>query len=104
LTKKADVPLSREIISKVHQLFIESTAVRVIEILENECGNKLPLLESKREKLIERVRCAVLKLGQGSPEKFSFAIESAKQDWRDVLASAGFGDDVDAHRVWLSEK
>lgn len=52
---------------------------------------------------LERIRCAVLKLSEGSIEKMREAIRVANEDWRDVLVVAGFGHRVLAHLEWLDE-
>jgi hypothetical protein len=48
----------------------------------------------------ERIRLAVLKLSNGNLEELRRAITEARQDWRDVLVWAGFGDSGTAHRRW----
>jgi hypothetical protein len=49
---------------------------------------------------MERIRFAVLKLGAGDIELFEKATLLAQKDWRDVLVSAGFGEDIESHRSW----
>jgi hypothetical protein len=53
---------------------------------------------------IERVRCAAVKLSQGSLEALRSTIREANNDWRDVLVAAGFADNLVAHQSWLSSE
>ena len=78
-------------------------AATAATMLETDCGDKLPLIESQGVRGIERIRCAALKLSNGSLERLSSAIETAKRDWRDVLVAAGFGDDPSLHLSWLDK-
>ena len=43
---------------------------------------------------------AVLKLATEGDTGLDTAIELAKTDWRDLLMSAGFGEDINAHEKW----
>lgn len=99
----ATVPLSPKLTAKVHELFPED-GNEVITLLERECGNNLPLLESGRKALILRVRCAVLKVSGGSKQQLLAAIDLAKRDWRDALMRGGFGEDLNAHYSWLGQR
>ncbi len=69
-------------------------------ILENECGDTLPLWSSKTPTGFERIRFAVLKISGGSMAALADAVRLAQLDWRDALVGAGFGDDVRAHLKW----
>ena len=72
----------------------------VSTLLIEDCGNNLPFLENTDSQGLERVRFAVLKLSGGDLNAFQRAIDLAKQDWRDVLVAAGFGDDPKVHESW----
>lgn len=50
---------------------------------------------------LERVRFAALKVSDGKIEKLKMVIELAKADWRDLLVSASFAQDSEAHKTWL---
>jgi len=93
----ADTALSTELIAKVHQLFPQDPEL-VLGALQSECRSELG------NELGERVRCAVLKLSQGSLERLSSALDLARRDWRDVLVGAGFAEDLDIHKSWLRAK
>ena len=72
----------------------------VAELLLHECGNNLPLLSKCDEFELERVRFAALKLSGGELVNLQEAVKLAKEDWRDLLVSAGFADDLHAHKNW----
>jgi len=78
--------------------FEGASRVSVATLLVEECGFDLPLPSSAA--LVERIRLAVLKLADGSAAAVSAHVAAAKQDWRDVLVAAGFGDDLAAHVAW----
>jgi hypothetical protein len=92
-------PLSHETQRWVSILFSPETRAEASRVLSEQCGNNLPFCEKLDQFQMERWRFAALKLGEGSIDKLSRAIELAKLDWRDLLVSAGFGD-VDAHIHW----
>lgn len=69
-------------------------------LLIEDCGNNLPFLENNDSQGLERVRFAVLKLSAGDLNALQRAIDLAKQDWRDLLVTAGFGDNPKAHESW----
>ena len=97
-----DEQLTVALLSKVRQLYPEEQWAAVAAMLESECGRTLPLIGRSADD-IERVRCAALKLGEGSVEKLRAAVLAAQTDWRDVLVAAGFGSRVAAHKEWLGE-
>lgn len=92
--------MSPELQARIGELFA-ADATAVAARLERDCGDTLPLISAMGEEGIERVRCAVLKLSEGSPEKLERALRVAREDWRDSLVAAGFGHDPLAHRDWL---
>jgi hypothetical protein len=94
-------PTTAEIQKKLNQLFPQEQRAAAIALLEAECGSHLPLIESQGADGILRVRCAALKLSEGSLEKLHTAVRVANQDWRDVLVAAGFGHSVREHLRWL---
>lgn len=97
------VQLSPETQRRVELMFAPSTRAEVTELLVNECGANLPLLQNLDEVQLERFRFAALKLSDGSLEKLHKAIALAKLDWRDLLASAGFHS-ANSHTSWLPKK
>ena len=92
--------LSLGTVQRIDAVFAEAQRAEVARLLTVECGHDLPLAGSLGASGIERVRFAVLKLSGGSLDRLRAAVESARQDWRDVLVGAGFGDDAQAHLAW----
>ena len=84
----------------VATLFRGNARHEASELLLHQCGNNLPSLEKEDEFRLERVRFAALKLSQGEIDKLRKAIELAKTDWRDLLMAAGFGKDLNEHKLW----
>lgn len=71
-------------------------------LLTYECGSNLPLSKGSTPAGLERVRFAALKVSDGQIDKLRRAVELAKTDWRDLLVSAGFAHDPEAHKTWLA--
>ena len=86
---------------RIHALFPESEWDSVEQMLLTRCGDNLPLVDSTRVELAERIRIAVLKLSGGSLSALEHHIAIAAIDWRDTLVAAGFGHSVTAHKSWM---
>lgn len=99
-----NVPLSDDTKRRVEVLFAESKRAAATQMLVEECGDNLPFNEGQGPVELERIRFAALKLSAGSLTELREAISLAKIDWRDVLVSAGFGNDVAAHRSWMPQR
>ena len=95
--------LSKKTQQHVATLFPPNTRDSAADLLLHQCGNNLPFLEKCDEVQLERFRFAALKLSCGDLQKLKKAIELAKQDWRDLIVAAGFGE-VDAHKRWSPRK
>jgi hypothetical protein len=93
--------LSPETERRVNLLFRPEEQNAAATLLITECGNNLPGLEILDEYQLERFRFAALKLSNGNLDKLRQAIALAKDDWRDLLVAAGFGNDVTEHNRWL---
>lgn len=50
---------------------------------------------------IERIQFAAVKVSEGCLDRLADAIHLATVDWRDLLVSAGFANDPDAHLKWF---
>jgi len=68
-------------------------------LLEAECGSNLPLMGDDTSGL-DRIRFAAVRFSAGQLASLREAIQLAQTDWRDLLVSVGFADDVSAHRQW----
>jgi hypothetical protein len=100
----AGVPLSDETEKRLSILFSGEDARIAREVLVKECGSNLPFCENYGPSELERLRFAALKLSAGKLDLLAQAVELAKQDWRDLLVAADFGDDSLIHKHWLPEK
>lgn len=93
--------LTDRVENMVKRLFPEVDRLAVRAILMEQVSETLPLVGNPRE--IERIQLAVLKVSRGEAGLFLEAAALARQDWRDVLMAAGFGNDVEAHLKWVEE-
>ena len=96
-------PLAFKTRAKLEQLFPPEQRAEAVALLEEKCGTDLPLIAAQGVEGIDRVRCAALKISDGSLEKLHEAIRVANMDWRDVLVAAGFANSTLAHLSWLKE-
>jgi hypothetical protein len=69
-------------------------------MIENECGTESLSCDGWTPEQMERIRFGVLKLVHENKLKLNAALNLAQTDWRDLLISAGFDRDVDAHKAW----
>lgn len=74
--------------------------MEVGDLLENSVGAELSGYEDCSSMKMERIRFAVLKLASEGAMSVDAAINLANTDWRDLLVSAGFGEDLNAHEKW----
>jgi hypothetical protein len=95
-------PISPETLRRIEQVFPEHLRTDVVGYLVTQCGWNLPYCERDTAMDMERIRFAVLKLSNGTVDGLLRAIQEAQIDWRDVLVSAGFGNDVESHKRWLA--
>ena len=94
-------PLSPATAQRLEILFAPESQAEATRLLEDECGNNLPMCEDHSSEQLERLRFAALRCSRGDLELLRQAIEEGKTDWRDLLMSAGFGHDVNAHAEWV---
>lgn len=95
------VPLSPETLLRLERVFAPGDRAAAADVLVRECGANLPFLERLDMYQLERVRFAALKLSGGRLDKLRRAAGQARQDWRDLLMAAGFGEDEREHERWL---
>lgn len=88
---------------RIAALFAAAERAEVAGLLVAECDRALPFADTLGAAGIERVQFAVLKIGGGSVERLRTAVGLARQDWRDALLGAGFGDDARARLAWLPD-
>jgi hypothetical protein len=92
--------LSPKTIAIIEKLFAPSEHDRVATLLRDECGNNLPFLDKLDEFALERFRFAALKISDGDFAKLQRAVQVAKEDWRDLLMGADFGQSLTEHDRW----
>jgi hypothetical protein len=89
---------------RVKLLFAPQDQAEAARLLATRCATNLPFLEDYTPSELDRFRYAALKLSQGDLGRLRWAIRMAQTDWRDLLVTAGFGDDASIHRRWLPEQ
>lgn len=72
--------------------------------LESKCSTNVPGCSSWSNSELERIWFAVLKLSNGDLSKLRSSIRLANTDFRDLLLTAGFGHNLEAHNKWFEEK
>jgi len=96
-------PLTPRLTAKMAALFASEDLAFAEQWLLAEIDDDLPGGIPGSLILLERIRAAVLKCSGGSLDKLGRATSLARQDWRDVLMAADFGNNLDAHEAWLNE-
>jgi hypothetical protein len=89
---------------RVQLLFEPDQQDEATKLLAEECGNNLPFCEEENMYQMERIRYAALKVARGNISRLHVAVSLAKTDWRDLLAEAGFQNDLNAHQAWLAKE
>ena len=93
--------MSPTTVERLDVLFQGDERQLVAATLTEYCGHGLPSCSTPENvDLIERIRFGCLKLSEGSLDKLDDALDLAADDWRNLLASAGFADDVEEHLRW----
>ncbi len=98
------IAVSAETAKRVHAAFPVAAHALVLDILLNECGDNLPLVDTSYTQLAERIRFAVIDLSRGDVAQLRAHIKEAQTDWRDVLVAAGFSHGIHDHRKWREGK
>lgn len=96
--------LTQETRERLEFLFSPGSWDEATALLERECSNNLPFLEKASPTDLQRYHFAALKLSGGNLERLRRAVSVAKQDWRDLLVAAGFGNSCEAHLLWQPHK
>ena len=98
------VPLSRATADLLETLFSKVDRSDAQRLLVERCGSNLPGFADADPQSLERIRFAALKLSRGDLAALASAVDLANTDWRDLLVSAGFAHDVNAHKSWIPER
>ena len=94
------VSLSSETRLRLNAVFAPADLNDAEILLVEECGRNLPFYENATPESLERIRFAAMKIANGSIDRLCDAIQLAQIDWRDLLVSAGFANDVNARLKW----
>jgi hypothetical protein len=82
---------------KIQRLFSKKQWNLVEKMIVDECSENI-ISYSNGE--LERVRQGILKISNGDIKRLKDSIEWAKIDWRDILLTAGFAENPEAHKNW----
>lgn len=98
----SQMPLTRRLAAKLAAVFPDDDRAFAEQWLLLECGPDIPggFTDAR---WAERVRAAALKLSRGSLDRLASATALGRQDWRDLLMAAGFGESLTAHDEWLTD-
>jgi hypothetical protein len=91
------IPVSSSLCAKLRQMFAQNEIADTQALLESRCGASIAGYKMAGA---ERIRCAAVKLSDGSLQKLDLAISGAEKDFRDILVAAGFSDSRQ-HLTWL---
>ena len=97
-------PLSPETTRRLDILFRPEDREAAKTLLYERCGNNLPRLEKCDMYELERFRFAALKYSDGIFSRLEAAVKLGQEDWRDLLVTSGFANDIEAHRRWEPER
>ena len=98
------VPLSPATVDRIRALFAEHEVAQAERMLSEGCAESLPLWSDSSPSGLERVRFAAIRLSGGDLSRLTEGIRLAHVDWRDLLVSAGFAEDVGAHKSWTPRR
>jgi hypothetical protein len=88
----------------ISRLFTKSEGSIVSDLLIRSVSNNIPFYADSNPEQLEPIRFAVIKMTKESPLNLAVGIYLAQTDWRDLLMSAGFGDDTSQHMAWYHEQ
>ena len=91
------IPLGEATEARLVRVFSGDDLIRARELLESDCADNIAGWQMAG---LDRLRIAMIKISGGSIPRLVDAIVLAQTDFRDVLVSAGFGDDPRAHESW----
>ena len=95
------IPLQPDTLERIRILYSEEQQKKVVDLLTSECAKGISPGDPNE---LERIRIAVLKISEGDLNEFLTAIEHSQVDCRDVLVSARFANDVNAHKKWFPKR
>jgi len=94
------VNLSKRTIFLIDNIFDDELSECAQNLLSQECTKAILSCDSWDESQLERIWFAAIKISGGDLDKLMDAIVLSQVDWRDLLISAGFADNLDSHNKW----
>jgi hypothetical protein len=95
------IELSGDTRARLLGIFREQDTAEAERLLAEDCGETLPLIGNSAMPIgLERIRFAALRVSGGDLRRLRGAVQLAHTDWRDLLVSAQFAEDINAHRKW----
>lgn len=85
-------------------MYSKSEGIVISDLLYRAVSANIPFCNNSSPEEMERIRFAILKMTKQSPLNLAVGIYLAQSDWRDLLMSAGFGEDVAQHMAWYYEQ
>jgi len=98
------IALSERTRNLIAKMFSKSDGIVISDMLYRAVSAKVPFCADSSAEEMERIRFAILKMTKDSPLNLAVGIFLAQSDWRDLLMSAGFGDDAAQHMAWYNEQ
>ena len=98
------IALSERTQKLITKLFPRSDGVVISDLLYRAVSSNIPYFENANPEELERIRFAILKMTQQSQLNLAVGIYLAQTDWRDLLMSAGFGNDSNEHMNWYDKQ
>ncbi|MBL8215271.1 MAG: hypothetical protein JNK87_31415 [Bryobacterales bacterium] len=99
MSAKPGPKLQPETLRRLHRLFPQEYRQEAEQLLFNRCG-RVNIDSAVSAADVERIRTAALKVSNGKIGALLQAIQLAQVDYRDLLRSAGFSQDAEAHLTW----
>ena len=82
------VALTKIVLTKIERTFAPQDRQEAMSLLVNECGRNLPFKADATPESLEQIRLAVIKLANGDLVELQRQVQTAKIDYRDVIAAA----------------
>ena len=82
------VALTETVLTKIEKTFAPRDREEAMSLLVNECGGNLPFKSDATAQSLDQIRLAVIKLANGDLVELQRQVQTAKSDWRDVIAAA----------------
>lgn len=95
-------PIAKELIMTCGP---ENSREDLIILLSEKASSNLPGVGEGSEwiSLIDRIQLGIIRLSNWDPEVVGKMIDDAHTDYRDLLLSAGFGENLLAHIEWSTK-